>query len=661
MRQEVSLLTSEGRHQFVIDDDFCSSCGVSPDNYDGTSLFIVSWLALLSDSPLNSVTSRKPRRLYTSFLRYIQAHGLRNVVIEFSNISHKLMSQHMLMGQSTPMGDWIDDFKNTPVFFEYNRYFNTGDPLIVNYLYTFLCFGKKLEYVDSNFDEVAFRNWLGIEEKLANLSLTDTDCTALSSILRIVLPRFSVDGFYPKYGPGSVAERGVRGRIAKTEIFQYDRVIDRFLFHGYIGKYGYGKESGSDPIACVPNIDNWTPDKRPSSRVARLMFVPKDLKVSRSICLEPNTIQYFQQGILSVMLELVGKSPFSKFIRLEDQARNRSLAHIGSYTSCIDTIDLSSASDCLSLELVKRILPPSWQIPMLACRSHSCITPEGIHSLKKFAPMGSALCFPTQCILFASVVAYAACLRTYDFTPYSGTLLDFVETHILDVISNFGDDVYYMKDPTKFSPCAIYGDDICCDKNLTAYVYAILDRLGFIINYNKSFTGSQSFRESCGGFYLDGIDVTPIYYRVKGVRQRLTGECLASMVSLINSSFLRGYTTLYSCLKRILMSWDTRFRNELNCIPFIEPLSDSFGIFSQRPINSHLQKRWNADLQRDEYKVMSVSYNYKTCDSDIIDSYEYMRWMGNHVKDISGDDSTSHLSYDTGGARIVWRWMPAID
>jgi len=319
------------------------------------------------------------------------------------------------MGSSTSIGEWINDFKDTPVFFEYNRYYNTGDITIVNFLYTFLNFGKKLDYVDESFNEIAFRDWCDVENRLNDLVLDDGDVIPLKRILTTILPPFSFDGFYPKFGPGSVSEKGVRTRISKIRNLKYDPVIDRFIFRGHIGMYGLGDDHGLNSFLAIPSDENWTPARGVSSRVARLHFVPKNIKTSRSICMEPNTLMFFQQSVLARAIELLESSSLNQIIRLKDQSYNRYLSCLGSIAGDIDTIDLSSASDSLSFDLVKKIFPSSWQIVMRATRSSYVQTPDGsIRTVKKFAPMGSALCFPVQCLTFASVCIYATCLYTYD-------------------------------------------------------------------------------------------------------------------------------------------------------------------------------------------------------------------------------------------------------
>jgi hypothetical protein len=620
---------------------------------------ICSWLTLLSDSPLKKQHGNKPLRLYVKFLNRIKRDGLKVTVLSFSSLAHKLVSQPLLMGESPENGDFISDFLDTPVFMEYYRYFKTGDTDCLRYLYTFLNFLKKGEYIDPEFNSIAFRDWIGIEDRLSRLSFDEVDILSLKTILSIVLPVFDIDSFFPKFGNGSVSERGVRTRGSKIKNFDYDPLIDRFIFHGHIGKYGYGDESGLSSTKVVPNILSWDPARRVSSRIARMHTVKKDWKSVRTICMEPNTLQFFQQGIMRRMLELVQKSRLSDFINLSDQSRNKSLAQFGSFTSLIDTIDLSSASDCLSLELVKKIFPPSWLIPMIVTRSHSCLTPGGIKRLEKFAPMGSALCFPTQCILFTCVVIMAACIHSYELFPYTCTFEDWLASNIINVIDNFMKTPRY--DNTRYQPCAVYGDDICVDQKLTPIVMAILDRLGFIVNRQKSFVGSQVFRESCGGFYLNGDDITPVYFRVKNCKT-LNAEYLASSVTLANQCYLSGYYSTYRLIVRDVLYKDTRFRhrNDKNSIPFVEAGSDQFGFYSIKPHNEHLISRYNSNLQRDEFKCVSLSYDINYLANESCEDYEYMRWMATHTSGFFRDDFSSHLKYDTAGCRCVWRWTPYI-
>lgn len=666
MRHEVLLRTSDGRRSIIIDDDFCQSLGEPVgSNKQSVALFVSSWISLLADSPLNP--EMKPFKLYKRFVDNIRLKGIKRIVLEFSDLAHKLVSQHTLMGSGTSIGSWIDDFKDTPVFFEYNRYYKTGDVSLIRFLYTFLNFGKKLDYVDESFNSVAFRNWSDIEDRLGDLVLDKTDTTSLRRILSCLLPPFSWSDLRPKFGPGSVQERGIHGRIDKLRNLRYDPVIDRFLLHGHIGMYGYGADHGIQARKIIPDPSAWTPARGVSSRIARLMFVPKNLKTARSICMEPNTLMFFQQSIMRRFLELIGSSSMSNFIDIEDQSRNQELCFHGSYTSEIDTLDLSAASDSLSLDLVRSVFPPSWQIPMIASRSHSAILPDGtIRSLKKFAPMGSALCFPTQCIIFASVCIYAACLYTYEVENVDIDFLDWLTDNTIEVVVSRFSRYFKGYSRYQFQPLAVYGDDICVDGRLTDTVKSILSRLGFTVNDSKSFCGSQSFRESCGKFYLDGNDITPLYFRVKGVKAKLTSSHVVSQVHLINECRIRQYRSLYRFLHNSLITWGClrRFRNKVskkNSIPYVSD-PNTFGIYVPEPKNSHLEHREHPDYQRTEIRCWTISYTHIIEPGDllpVVDAYEYMRWWANRDERSTTEESSSVARHDTGCPGLRWRWIPA--
>lgn len=386
---------------------------------------------------------------------------------------------------------------------------------------------------------------------------------------------------------------------------------------------------------------------------------------------------FFQQAVLREFLRLIDSSLLSRFIDIKDQSRNRYLALVGSYTSEIDTLDLSAASDSVSLQLVKGIFPPSWLIPMLVTRSSKVILPDGTEkSILKFAPMGSALCFPTQCIIFASVCIYAACLYTYEKMPRTVSFSSWLTPGCIKrVIRSFAKTPSYYKDA--FQPLAVYGDDICVDQKISNSVTSILSRLGFQVNLEKSFRGGQGFRESCGGYYLCGSDITPLYFRVKGVRQKLTAERVASQVHTINEAWNRGYKTLYRFLRQDLMCRDLpprlRSRSGSVSIPYILPTSTEFGIYSSDPKNNHLGHRDNIDYQREEIRVWTISYDWRldplADEVQYIDAYEYMRWWAGHSSHSSSESKISgtvvdpkigkvYGRSDRGGARLSWRWIP---
>lgn len=99
--------------------------------------------------------------------------------------------------------------------------------------------------------------------------------------------------------------------------------------------------------------------------------------------------------------------------------------------------------------------------------------------VEKFAPMGSALCFPIQTLIFSCVIEVAA--------------------RRARAATSFHNDVW-----------RVFGDDIIVPDVLFRDVAEMLSELGFVLNRAKSFAFPARFRESCGGEGYDGINVSPL-------------------------------------------------------------------------------------------------------------------------------------------------------
>lgn len=653
---DLRLVTSTGRETLTVSSSQVKlPAAVYDENIESCTLFISSWVALLSDSPVQ--TSHKPIKIFRKFYHEL-CEDLKGTVIRLSDLSHTLVSQHSLMGHGTSIGPWIDAFRDTPVFFEYVNYFKTGDPSILSYLYTFLNFGKKLEFVDEEFSNAAFRSWMDIETRLADQQLDKSDVDNIRAIISRVLPFPSDAALWPKHGPGAVSERIGRSANSKHSTIAFDSLIDRYLLHGFIGKYGQAGDLGFTPYKVIPDPSTWTPDKMRPRIPAKLRFVPKNLKTARSICMEPAVLMFFQQAVARWLSSVIETGPLGKFIRLKDQSRNRSLSEFGSYTGAIDTIDLSAASDSFSYSLAKQVFSPAWRICMEVTRSKVVELPDGSNfTIAKFAPMGSALCFPAQCILFAAVGIYASHLCRMDHQVGDVGIMSVQDVD--DAIASFSDGVVQQRfEYAHFQPLAVYGDDICCDSRLTACVKLILSRLGFTVNDSKSFVGSQSFRESCGGYYLEGHDVTPLYYRVKTVRRTLTVGHIVSQVHLINECRARGFKRLYSFLIHVLREWRRPKKFGDFSIPFVPVGSLDFGIHSSSCANKHLKFRVNPELQRDEWRVWTLSYEVREPWSFSHDSYSLMRkWASLRASSTaSHQEAQGHSA--TVGCRLKWIWTP---
>jgi len=204
-----------------------------------------------------------------------------------------------------------------------------------------------------------------------------------------------------------------------------------------------------------------------------VMFtVPKKTDIDRCACKEPDINMFIQKGVGNHFRDSLRRIG----INLNDQSRNRSLAQSGSRDGKLATLDLSSASDSVTVQLVAEMLPVCWYTLLDSIRSPVTIIDGEEHVNEMFSSMGNGFTFELESLLFYSILK-----TTQFFTGVSG------------IVSVYGDDLII---PTGMVPAAIY----------------CLNYFGFQVNSEKSFwTGS--FRESCGGHYDAGIDITPFYIK----------------------------------------------------------------------------------------------------------------------------------------------------
>lgn len=615
-------------------------------------------MSLLSDSPLVSELGQKPFRLFYDMYHRILRDGLKTYIQNMAALSHTLVSNLTIMGDGSTTGAFLDQFKDTPIYREYLYWYRTADVSTLRYIYTFLTFGKKLWYVDEELNSIAFRDWNNVEEKLSALDLNSDYIPWLRDIMRALIDPSDYTLLYPKFGPGSVYEKGLKGVISKSNKLRYNARLERAFFRSHFVDYGLRADQGFSRdkffLGMAPDAEGDV-----DVDIARLRFVPKTTKTARSICMESNTRMCFQQAYLRLLLQKMDNDVCRRFINFEDQSRNRYLSEYGSYSSEIDTIDLSAASDSVHVDLVRSIFPRRELYFLLATRSSIVdignMGAPSLRKVKKFAPMGSALCFPVQSLIFTSVVILSSiiCANEGRLPDRRGTVsVQSIRSH---VDRHFARSVGYRPPHWNlFQPASVYGDDICVDRRLTPYVTSILTDLGFSVNSDKSFSGSQAFRESCGGYYWQGHDITPLYFRVP-YHRKPGAEVMMSAVSLANSAGDRGYRNLNRYLTHYLL-------DEFRFVRFSSDRLDSGSIYSTCVRNSHLRTRYNSDLQRDEVLGLAVvPSKYKRARREEklpLESYLYLRWSASRVSGFVPDDISSASRHDPSGARLTGRWMP---
>lgn len=200
----------------------------------------------------------------------------------------------------------------------------------------------------------------------------------------------------------------------------------------------------------------------------RMVMVPKTAKTHRPIAAEPTLNSYVQQGFgryIRMRLKRFG-------VDLDDQTINQDLASRAQKEG-LSTIDLSSASDTLCVNLVKLLLPREWFEALDSIRCKFTEFKGRRFMLSKFSSMGNAYTFELESLIFWALVS-SIC------------------TH--DVIS-------------------VYGDDIVVADGDYESTLEILTWAGFTVNATKSFSKGSRFYESCGKHYFDSEEVTPCYQK----------------------------------------------------------------------------------------------------------------------------------------------------
>lgn len=215
---------------------------------------------------------------------------------------------------------------------------------------------------------------------------------------------------------------------------------------------------------------------------SKLSFVPKSAKIARTICTEPILNMLFQKGISKILRRRLDRYFGIDLSRQPEW--NAHLAWSGSISGGFATIDLKSASDTISLSLVRDLIDEDNFRFIDMARSPSTTLPGGeIVQLDMVASMGNDFTFPLQTAIFTAIVH--AVYRQNGLIPVRPN----AQFH-----GNYG----------------VFGDDIIVDSRVYLQTCRALELFGFVVNMDKSFfTGD--FRESCGSDYYQGHNVRGIY------------------------------------------------------------------------------------------------------------------------------------------------------
>lgn len=414
-------------------------------------------------------------------------------------------------------------------------------------------------------ENAVISNFVETEAEMKNFDLpTDSTSVAIldhaSDLISKVLSRFCPKDIIPKHGPGAVATgETLNGKYAFKR--KYQRLHEKYPYYEYFSP-SMGKLSFEDPW-----YRNLSMELNP---IAKVVLVPKDSRGPRLISMEPLEIQWIQQGLFHRLVPLIESHSLTRGkVNFTDQSINQNLARQASIDRSYSTLDLKDASDRVSLVLFRRLFPETVVEHFEACRSVATELPNGSYcALSKFAPMGSALCFPVM-----ALTIWALSVAAVRHAPKAGA-------HVY-----------------------VYGDDLIVPNHVHAEVVECLTRFGLRINTNKSFTAGF-FRESCGGDFFHGTDVKPIRWKHAFNRKdNLSPECYSGLLSLSESLFNRGLWGACGFIRRLLRSkagalhWTTTGSSGLYCP---DP-----SVCASRNRETH-RSTWNMDLQREEFFAICI-------------------------------------------------------
>jgi hypothetical protein len=362
---------------------------------------------------------------------------------------------------------------------------------------------------------------------------------------------------------------------------------------------------------------------------SRLKFVPKTFSKARGICIEQLETQYLQQGIKNALYYRIEHHPLTKGrVNFTDQSINGRLALYASSNRKLATIDMSSASDRISRKLVKYLF--SGNEPMLdallALSTETIELPDTISFITdfpcaKFAPMGSALCFPVMALVHFALIKAILVLST--------TSRD------------------------NLSHLYIYGDDIIVPTECVQAVYDWLPMFGMKLNTGKSFHRSL-FRESCGVHAYNGVDITPVRFK-SVVKDPPRYNELISALKNEQALFYKGFKETARLIRQQIYKV-SGFR--ASQFPVVSPKSPILGWIREdgdAPRTRYSQvprRRWNADTHQLEFRVRVMTPKLDDL-PPLGESEGYLRKLVTRVREDAKD---------VGGScdelRIRHRWLP---
>lgn len=340
-------------------------------------------------------------------------------------------------------------------------------------------------------------------------------------LLRELFCNFDPGEIVPTHGPGSLStkEEGP-GK------YRWSRVSPRIAERWPLDAYFYAT------LAHVCDNVEELKSLELSEHPAKVVLVPKDSRGPRLISEESLDSMWIQQGLRRAIYRLVETHPLTRDnVHFTNQRPNQLGALLGSLRTYYHTpedptkkfvgynltvgryatLDLKEASDRVSIGLVRALFPEHILEALMACRSLTTVLPNGkVITLNKFAPMGSALCFPTLALTIWAILTAG------------------------------------LPDAEARESLLVYGDDVIVPTAQAANAIKLLEAVGLMVNKTKSCT-TGFFRESCGVDAYLGVDITPVKFKTAWASARRP-DVYVAWIAYANELYKRRYFNLYDLI-----------------------------------------------------------------------------------------------------------------
>lgn len=484
-------------------------------------------------------------------------------------------------------------------------------------LYTVSVSFKKLRGTyDKEKLAIQYSDFEKVDADLPALSLNDSVLWTARRYCAAFIEDIDVDGdnnCIPRPGPGAT------NRPLEKEL----RYGPHILFKTIDKVLPYDEWFYPHMWDVVEQSRNYLNLEKLSEPSSRFKFVPKTAGKARGICIEYNETQFLQQAVSRLLRTHINKK-LGKNIALNDQTVNGDLAVSSSIDRWLSTIDMSDASDRISRHLVSFLFAdnPRLREVLLALSTRLIEPPKEagkteLLKARKFAPMGSALCFPVM-----SLVHYFLIKAIVLHTGRASSLQD--SQHIY-----------------------VYGDDILLPTEYTEEVYQKLPNYGMRLNTSKSFYNSN-FRESCGKHAYYGRDVTPVYVKHTPFHKSL--EALASCLAVERDLFEKRFYATARYLRTLL----TQLHPNLS---EVQEGTGLLGFLRKQPALAPIRYkvRWQARFHRYEVRATRLSKRRSSVPIDNA-SQALLRWYGTN-----NEWDTAEMWKPDSELCIRTGWVPAQD